>query len=69
MLGCNYGRVLHIPRFQVCQVSVYASIAQGSEYGRMWLNNVLWQGSEYTWSTFHSVLNEPTVLNMPEKRI
>ena len=31
--GCNYGRVLNIPGFRVCQVSAYASVAQGSEYG------------------------------------
>ena len=24
--GCNYGRVLNIPGFQVCQVSAYASV-------------------------------------------
>ena len=27
----NYGRVLKISEFQVCQVSAYASVAQGSE--------------------------------------
>ena len=30
--GCNYGRVLNIPGLRVCQVSEYASVAQGSEY-------------------------------------
>ena len=30
--GCNYRRVLNIPGFRVCQVSAYASLAQGSEY-------------------------------------
>ena len=32
-LGCNYGRALNIPGFQVCQVSAYECVAQGSEYG------------------------------------
>ena len=62
---CNYGRVLNIPGFRVCQVSMYASIAQGSEYARIWLNNALWKGSEYALSTFHRVLNKPLVQNMP----
>ena len=31
-LGCNYGRVLNIPGFRVCQVSAYASVEQGSKY-------------------------------------
>ena len=31
--GCNYGRVLNIPGFRVCQVSAYASGVQGFEYG------------------------------------
>ena len=31
---------------------------------RICLNNVLWQGSEYAWSTFQRVLNKPLVLNM-----
>ena len=55
-------------------------ICQDSEYGRflhwkhctrfwIWLNNVLWQGSTYVWSTFHRVLNNPPVLNMPGLRI
>ena len=26
--GCNYGKVLNIPGFLVCQVSAYASIAK-----------------------------------------
>ena len=30
--GCNYERVLNIPELQVCQVSAYAIVAQGSEY-------------------------------------
>ena len=32
MSGYNYGRVLNIPGFPVCQVSAYASVAEGSEY-------------------------------------
>ena len=32
MSGYNYGRVLDIPGFRVCQVSAYASVAQGLEY-------------------------------------
>ena len=31
-LGCNHGRVLNIPGFQVWQVSANASVAKGSEY-------------------------------------
>ena len=64
MLGYNYGRVLNISRFRVCQVSAYASVAQGSECVSIWLNDTLWQGPEYTWSTFHRALNKPPVLNM-----
>ena len=30
--GMNYGKVLNILEFRVCQVSAYASVAQGSEY-------------------------------------
>ena len=30
--GCNYVRVLNIPGFRLCQISAYASVAQGSEY-------------------------------------
>ena len=48
MLGYNYGMVLNIPGFRVCQVSAYASVAQGSEYVSIWLNDTLWQGPEYT---------------------
>ena len=40
--GCNYGRVMSIPGFRVCQVSAYASVLQGSEYA--WIMP-LWQGS------------------------
>ena len=46
-LGCNYGRVLSNQGFQVCQVDAYASDAKGSEYARIWLNNPLWQASEF----------------------
>ena len=28
----------------------------------------MWQGYEYTWSTFHRVLNKPPVPNMPGLR-
>ena len=35
-------------------MSVYVSVAQGSEYVWIWLNNTLWQDSEYAWLTFHS---------------
>ena len=37
--------------FRQCQVSAFARIAQSFEYTRIWLNNALWQGSEYAWST------------------
>ena len=67
--GYKYGRVLNIPGFQVCQVFAYASIIQGSEYNWIWLNNPLWQGSEYARSMFHRVLDKPPVLNMPGLRI
>ena len=35
----------------------------------IWLNNTLWQGSEYVWSTFHRALNKPPVLNIVGLRI
>ena len=35
----------------------------------IWLNNSLWQGSQYVWSTFHRLLNKPQVLNMLGLRI
>ena len=66
---CNYGGVLHIPGFRVCQVFAHAGVVQGSEYAWIWLNNVLGQGSEYVWSTFHRVLNKLPVLNVPRLRI
>ena len=56
MTGCNSGKVLNIPGFPVFQVSANSSIAKGSEYAGIWLNNALWQGSKYAWSTFHRVL-------------
>ena len=68
-LRFSYGKVLNIPGFRVCQVSAYASVAQGSEYSWIWLNNALWQSSEYAWSTFHRVLSKPPVLYMPGLRI
>ena len=49
---CNCGRLLNIPGFWVCQVSVYASLSQGPEYPWIWLNYALWQGSEYVWQCF-----------------
>ena len=55
--------------FRVCQVYVYASVAEGSEYVFIWLNNVLCQDSEYAWSAFHSILNKPPILNMLGLRI
>ena len=54
--------------FRVCQVSAYASIAQGSEYAWIWLNNALLQGSEHAWSMFHMIFNKPQVLNIPGLR-
>ena len=57
-LGCNYRRVLNIPGFRLSQIFAYASVAEGSECAWIWLNNVLWQGSEYAWSTFLRVLNK-----------
>ena len=67
--GCNYGRVLDIPRFWVWQVSVYVTVPQGSEYAWKWLTNALRQGSKYAWSTFHRVLYKLPVLNMQGLRI
>ena len=69
MSGYSYERVLNISGFRVCQVSAYASFAQGSEYARKWINNALWKVSEYSSPTFHRVLNKPWVLNMPGLRI
>ena len=70
-----YGRVvsfyefLNIAGIWVCQVYVYASVTQGSEYAWVWVTNVLWQGSEYAWSIFQMVLNKSPVLNMTGVRI
>ena len=69
MSGCNYGRVLNVPRFRVCQVPAYEKAVQVSEYAWICLNNALRQGSEYACSKFHSVLNKSLVLNMPGHRI
>ena len=52
---CNYGRVLNIPGFRVCQVSAYVRVSQCSEYGWiMFCGRVLnipgpriWQVCEY----------------------
>ena len=66
--GCIYERVLNILGFQVCQVSAYTSVAQGSEYAGIWMNNALCQGSEYPWSMFHKVLNKPLFINIPGLR-
>ena len=68
VLECNYGSVLNITELRVCQVSAYASVAQGSERAWIWLNNAIWQGSEYVWSTFNRVLNKLPVLNKPGLR-
>ena len=35
----------------------------------MWMNNGLWQDSDYAWSSFHRVLTKPIVLNIPGLRI
>ena len=64
-----YVRVLNIREFWVCQVSAYASVTKDSEYAWIWLNNALWQGYEYAFSTFHRVLSKPPVLNMLGLRI
>ena len=58
--GCNYGRVLNILRFQLCQVSVNASIVQGSDMPKSCPMAGFWNGR----SMFHRVLNRPLVLNM-----
>ena len=63
MEGSEYSKI------RVCQVSSCANIAQGPEYASICLNNTLWQGSEYSWSTFHRVLNKAAVLNMLGFRI
>ena len=56
--GSEYSRILTMP-----------SVAQGSGYALIWLNNALWQGFEYVWSMFHRIWNMHAVLNMPELRI
>ena len=55
--------------FQDSEYFVYASVAQGSEYAWIQLNNALWQGPEYAWSPFHRILNKPLILNMTRLRI
>ena len=68
--GCNYGRVLNIPGFRICQVSAYVSLTKSFEYAWIWLNNArIWQGSEYAWLKFHRLLNVRLVLNIPGLRI
>ena len=37
--NANYGRAPNVPRFRVCQVSAHASVAHGSEYDWISLNN------------------------------
>ena len=39
--GCIYEKALNILGFQVCQNSAYTSVAQGSEYAGIWMNNAL----------------------------
>ena len=63
MEGLDYSRILSMPVFCGCK-----------RYTIFWicldrLNNALWQGSEYIWSTLHRVLNKPPVLNMLGHRI
>ena len=36
---CKYGRFMNIPRYEICQLSSYASITQGSEYAWIWPKN------------------------------
>ena len=58
-------RYLNIPGFRVCQVSAYASVAQGFKYAWIWLNIALRQGPEYVCSKFHRIfLYKLLVLNM-----
>ena len=49
----NYGKVLNILEFRVCQVSAYASVAQGSEYM-----------IKYGW-----IMPSDRVLNMPGQHL
>ena len=64
-----YGKIQNNPGFPVCQVSAYASVTRRSEYALIWLNNGLWQNSEYAWSTFYRILHKSPVLNMPGFKI
>ena len=54
--GYEYCRIPLMPGLYICTSGTRLLI---------WLNNALWQGSEYACSTFHRVLNKPLVLNMP----
>ena len=58
-VGMQLRKGSEYPKIRVCQVSACGRVAQGSEYAWIWLNNALWQGSKYTCSTFHRVLNKP----------
>ena len=69
----KYDRVLNMRRdattegFWILQDSECARLLRMHKvfaYTWIWLNNVLGQGSEYACSRFHSVLNQPPVLNM-----
>ena len=52
--------------FQICQVSAYASVTQGSEYGSIMPElTVLTMTELWKCLKFHRVLNMPSVLNMP----
>ena len=44
----NAGRVLNILGFQIYQVSTCASVAKGSAYGWIWLNNAWINRSDYS---------------------
>ena len=37
----NYEKIINIPGFWLCQVSIYVSVAWGFEFAWMWLNNAL----------------------------
>ena len=70
----KFDRVLNMRRDAIMEG---LEIFKDSKYTRflhmqvlhMVLNNALWQGSKYAWSTFHRVLNKFPVLNMPGLRI
>ena len=46
--GCNYGKVLIIPGFQISQVSSNTRVTQVSEYASIWLNNAWINCSDYS---------------------